>query len=98
MNGIGLIAVCLYLLTGAPATAASVTPEQCEADYQAMLDASADNRSIALAEIQLQMLNATPDQKVALEEIEEQVWMQEEQHRRQAGFYKRDCLKAAKSK
>ena len=98
MRGIGIIALFLFAFSGASVSAASVTPGQCEEDYQAMLDAAADIRNIALAEIQLQLLSASPDQKMALEEMREQAWMQEEQDRRQAGFYRRDCMKAAKPK
>ena len=61
-----------------------------------MLGAIEENRVSSLAEIKRQLAEASADQKVALEDIREQVWMQEEQDRRQADFFRNDCLKAAK--
>ncbi|MBT6095625.1 MAG: hypothetical protein HOH04_12140 [Rhodospirillaceae bacterium] len=63
-----------------------------------MLGAIEENRVSSLAEIKRQLAEASADQKVALEDIREQVWMQEEQDRRQADFFRRDCLKAVPAK
>ncbi len=59
-----------------------------------MLGAIEQNRISSLAEIERQLAEASADQKAALEDMRESVWMQEEQDRRQADFFRRDCLKA----
>ena len=60
-----------------------------------MIQAIEQNRNAALLEVASQMVSATPDQKHGLEAMRESIWMQEEQDRRHADFYRRDCLKAA---
>ena len=83
-------------LAARPVLAAPPTPARCQADYNDMMASIEQNRVDGLAEINQQLAGATADQKAALEEIRETVWMQEEQDRRQADFFRNDCLKAAK--
>jgi len=73
--------------------ATTPTEAECQADYQDMLTAIEKNRNSALTEITTQLFSVLPHQKETLEKLREQVWMQEKTERRQADFFRRDCLK-----
>jgi len=86
----------VIVLGTAPVSSADLTPAVCEADYQAMLVAIADNRASAVREIDRQILETPPEKHPALNDLKEAAWMQEESERIQAHRYRQDCLKAVR--
>ncbi len=78
------------------ARADSVTVEQCDADYTAMLGAAEVNRENSLKYLDYQLRRAADDEQSArlIAEIEG-AWDLEEQFRNHAAIAHRDCLKAA---